>query len=81
MTDTLITRLNRYSNTKEIQMNSSSNLLVLGVTGQVGKLVAANLRRRKANLLVGTRSWKSSQIDLERRALSISMIHELSIRH
>src|SRR5438309_11214295 len=36
-------------------MNSSSNLLVLGVTGQVGKLVAANLRRRKANLSVGTR--------------------------
>src|SRR2546422_8588013 len=36
-------------------MNSSRNLLVLGATGQVGKLVAANLRRRKANLSVGTR--------------------------
>jgi NAD(P)H dehydrogenase (quinone) len=36
-------------------MNSSSNLLVLGATGQVGKLVAANLRKRKANLSVGTR--------------------------
>jgi NAD(P)H dehydrogenase (quinone) len=36
-------------------MNSSSNLLVLGVTGQVGKLVAANLRRSEANLSVGTR--------------------------
>src|SRR5882672_732434 len=66
MTDTLITRLNRYSNTKEIQMkstsktkeiqtNSSSNLLVLGATGQVGKLVAKHLRRREANFSVGTR--------------------------
>src|SRR5213593_2073413 len=66
MTDTLITRLNRYSNTKEIQMkstsktkeiqtNSSSNLLVLGATGQVGKLVANNLRRSEANFSVGTR--------------------------
>jgi NAD(P)H dehydrogenase (quinone) len=36
-------------------MNSSRNLLVLGVTGQVGKLVAANLRRSEANLSVGTR--------------------------
>ena len=36
-------------------MDSSSNLLVLGATGQVGKLVAANLRRSKANLSVGTR--------------------------
>jgi len=36
-------------------MNGSSNLLVLGATGQVGKLVAANLRKRKANLSVGTR--------------------------
>src|ERR1700752_5142203 len=34
------------TSTKEIQMNTSSNLLVLGVTGQVGKLVAKNLRRR-----------------------------------
>jgi len=36
-------------------MNSSSNLLVLGVTGQVGKLVAKNLRRSEANFSVGTR--------------------------
>src|SRR6266404_5913246 len=66
ITDTLITRLNRYSNTKEIQMksrsktkevqtNSSSNLLVLGATGQVGKLVAKHLGRSEANFLVGTR--------------------------
>src|SRR5258706_15385790 len=66
MTDTLITRLNRYSNTKEIQMtstsktkeiqtNSSSNLLVLGATGQVGTLVAKHLRRSEANFSVGTR--------------------------
>src|ERR1700732_4256169 len=45
----------RYLTTKEIQMNNSSNLLVLGATGQVGKLVAANLKRRQANLAVGTR--------------------------
>src|SRR6266568_1200142 len=66
MTDTLITRLSRYSNTKEIQMkstsktkeiqtNSSSNLLVLGATGQVGKLVAKHLRRSEAHFSVGTR--------------------------
>jgi NAD(P)H dehydrogenase (quinone) len=36
-------------------MNSSSNLLVLGVTGQVGKRVATNLKRRKANFSVGSR--------------------------
>src|ERR1700757_908839 len=36
-------------------MNSSSNLLVLGVTGQVGKLVAKNLRRSDAQFSVGTR--------------------------
>src|ERR1700751_4870868 len=36
-------------------MNSSNNLLVLGVTGQVGKLVARNLRRSGANFSVGTR--------------------------
>src|SRR2546422_2165793 len=36
-------------------MNSSSNLLVLGVTGQVGKLVAKTLRRKYARLSVGTR--------------------------
>ncbi len=45
-------------------MNGSSNVLVLGVTGQVGKRVATNLK-----------------INSERRALSISMIHELSMRH
>src|SRR5438132_7175341 len=66
MTDTLITRLNRYSDTKEIQIkstsktkeiqtNSSSNLLVVGATGQVGKLVAKNLKRSEANFSVGTR--------------------------
>jgi NAD(P)H dehydrogenase (quinone) len=36
-------------------MNSSSNLLVLGVTGQVGKLVAKHLKRNKANFSVGSR--------------------------
>ena len=36
-------------------MNSSSNLLVLGATGQVGKLVARHLRRSDANLSVATR--------------------------
>src|ERR1700745_759000 len=36
-------------------MNSSSNLLVLGVTGQVGKLVAKNLKRTGANFSVGSR--------------------------
>jgi NAD(P)H dehydrogenase (quinone) len=36
-------------------MNSSSNLLVLGATGQVGKLVAKNLKGRKANFSVGSR--------------------------
>src|SRR5258708_2805300 len=36
-------------------MNSSSNLLVLGATGQVGKLVAKHLRRSEANFSVGTR--------------------------
>src|ERR1700756_4558480 len=40
---------------KEIQMNSSSNLLVLGATGQVGKLVAKTLKRRGATLSVGSR--------------------------
>src|SRR5260370_31859918 len=40
---------------KELQMNSSSNLLVLGVTGQVGKLVAKHLKRSKANFSVGSR--------------------------
>src|SRR4030081_3784367 len=36
-------------------MNTSSNLLVLGVTGQVGKLVATNLKGRGANFSVGSR--------------------------
>ena len=40
---------------KEIQMNNSSNLLVLGATGQVGKLVAHNLKRCEANFSVGSR--------------------------
>src|SRR2546430_16165126 len=55
MTDMTITSLNRYFSTTEIQMNSSSNLLVLGATGQVGKLVAKNLKRREANFSVGSR--------------------------
>ena len=37
-------------------MNDSSNLLVLGVTGQVGKLVAKNLRKSDAQFSVGTRT-------------------------
>jgi NAD(P)H dehydrogenase (quinone) len=36
-------------------MNGSSKLLVLGVTGQVGKLVAENLKRSEANFSVGSR--------------------------
>src|SRR3989454_6941212 len=36
-------------------MNSASNLLVLGVTGQVGRLVAKHLTRSKANFSVGSR--------------------------
>jgi NAD(P)H dehydrogenase (quinone) len=36
-------------------MNCSSNVLVLGVTGQVGKRVATNLKQRKANFSVGSR--------------------------
>jgi len=36
-------------------MNSSSNLLVLGATGQVGKLVAETLKRRSASFSVGSR--------------------------
>ena len=36
-------------------MNSSSNLLVLGVTGQVGKLVAKHLKGSEANFSVGSR--------------------------
>ena len=36
-------------------MNSASNLLVLGATGQVGKLVANYLKKSKANFSVGSR--------------------------
>src|SRR6267154_3045684 len=36
-------------------MNSASNLLVLGATGQVGNLVAKHLKRSKANFSVGSR--------------------------
>src|SRR5260370_22298734 len=36
-------------------MNGASNVLVLGVTGQVGKRVATNLTKRKANFSVGSR--------------------------
>ncbi len=36
-------------------MNSASNLLVLGPTGQVGKLVAKHLKRSKADFSVGSR--------------------------
>src|SRR5437588_12338121 len=46
---------NKKTSTKEIQMNTSSILLVLGVTGLVGKLVAKNLKRSDALLSVGTR--------------------------
>ena len=64
-------------------MNSSSNLLVLGVTGQVGKLVAKHLKRSKAHFSVGSRrkeTERACRSSLGRRALSISMIHELSIK-
>src|SRR5258706_9945217 len=47
-------------------MNSSSNLLVLGVTGQVGQLVARHLRKSDANLSVGTRR-KANLEELERQ--------------
>ena len=43
------------TSTKEIQMNTSSNLLVLGATGQAGNLVAKNFRRSDAHFSVGTR--------------------------
>ena len=36
-------------------MNDPSSLLVLGVTGQVGKRVATNLKMREANFSVGSR--------------------------
>src|SRR5690242_228683 len=44
-------------------MNSSSELLVLGVTGQVGKLVAKHLKKRQANFSVGSRR-KSNLVEL-----------------
>src|SRR5258707_12956110 len=36
-------------------MNSASNLLVLGVTGQAGKLVAKDVKRSKTSFSVGSR--------------------------
>src|SRR6266850_1333306 len=39
----------------ETQMNSSRSLLVLGVTGQVGTLVAQHLKRSAVHFSVGTR--------------------------
>src|SRR6201987_889819 len=36
-------------------MSNSSNLLVLGATGQVGKLVAKNLEKKNADFSVGSR--------------------------
>src|ERR1700719_4032697 len=53
--DELVRTTTQEKKRKEIQMNSSSNLLVLGATGQVGKLVAKNLKRRKATFSVGSR--------------------------
>jgi len=55
------------------------------LTGQVGKnFVANHLKRNKANLFVGSRRkseiCEELAINLARRALSISMIHELSIQ-
>jgi NAD(P)H dehydrogenase (quinone) len=47
-------------------MNDSSNLLVLGATGQVGKLVANNLKRSGANFSVGSRR-KANLEDLANR--------------
>src|ERR1043165_4355306 len=42
-------------------MNSSSNVLVLGATGQVGRLVATILRRSGATFSVGTRKKANLQ--------------------
>src|SRR6266576_6891207 len=36
-------------------MNGASNVLVLGVTGQVGKRVATNLQKRQSSFSVGSR--------------------------
>ena len=47
-------------------MNSSSKLLVLGATGQVGKLVAKTLRRRGANFSVGSRR-RANLVELAER--------------
>src|SRR5258708_33143271 len=54
---------------KEIQMNGSSNVLVLGVTGQVGKLVATNLKKREANFF--GRVAKESESERARRSIWI----------
>ncbi len=48
-------------------MNSSSNLLVLGVTGQVGKLVANNLKKSKADFAVGAR--RKTNLEEPRRSI------------
>jgi len=42
-------------------MNSSSNLLVLGATGQVGQLVAKTLKRRVANFSVVAKESESGR--------------------
>jgi NAD(P)H dehydrogenase (quinone) len=47
-------------------MNGSSNVLVLGVTGQVGKRVATNLKRKKANFSVGSRRKANHQFGASR---------------
>src|SRR2546429_1260252 len=48
-------------------MNSASNLLVLGATGQVGKLVAKHLKRSKANFSVGSRRSEEHTSELQSR--------------
>jgi len=44
-------------------MNKTSNLLVLGATGQVGKLVARALRRSEANLASFVKANNDRNID------------------
>ena len=44
-------------------MNKTSNLLVLGATGQVGKLVATALRRSEANLASFVKANNDHNID------------------
>src|SRR5258708_35665137 len=69
---------------KKIQMNSSSNLLVLGATGQVGKLVAKTLKRRKANFSVGPEGepiLKDLQDKFEHSALIVLNNQTTSISH